>query len=88
MFAVGFTIEKKSFVINAQYSTLHVGTCDYFLQPVTKIMLDVFEGSWLQSGKPWVQRMGSYPACNRVVNGETPSLEVCLVSPLDMWFSF
>ena len=32
--------------------------------------------------------MGSYPTCNRVVDGETPSLEACPVSPLDTWFSF
>ena len=50
------------------------------------MMLAAFEGSWLQSGKPWVQRMGSQPDCNRVVDGETPSLEACLVSPLDMCF--
>ena len=52
------------------------------------MMLAVFEGSWLQSGKPWVQQMGSHPACNKVVNGETPSLEACPISPLDKWFSY
>ena len=51
-------------------------------------MLAVFEGLWLQTGKPWVQQMGSCPACNRVVDGETLSLEACPVSPLDILFSF
>ena len=49
---------------------------------MTKIMLAGFEDSWLQLGKSWVQQMGSYPACHRVVDGETQSLGACLATLL------
>ena len=51
-------------------------------------MLDGFKDLLLQSSKPWVQQMGSYPVCNRVIDGETPSLGACPVSPLVTWSSF
>ena len=82
---LGFS-KVKSFEFNAQYCALLAGI-GTTLATHAKIMMAAFEGLCLQSGKPWVQRMGSYPTCNRVVDGETPSLEACPVSPLDKWFS-
>ena len=49
--------------INAQYGALLARNRDSFYISMEKIMLAPFGDSWLQSGKPWVQRMGFYPAC-------------------------
>ena len=52
------------------------------------MLLAVSKVSWLQTGKPWVQQTGSYPTCNRVVDGENPELEARPASSLAMQFIF